>query len=351
MDIIVIMATIIQNLQTKINTYIRLFVLLTCCFCILVGCGNSENILTTESTVTTETSLDTESENSLHHMEVILDGKKYVYNDHLTNIILMGVDNEEIPESTIGSPSSGQADSLFLVSFDRVTGKTNVISIPRDTITTVDVFDRDGTPLGPSTLQISLSYAFGDGKHDSCRNTKEAVSRLFYRLPIQGYCALTLDSMEKICELFGPITVTIPNDSLSSAYPEMSKGTVIDITEENAETFLRYRDTSVSHSALDRSERHEAFLKACEEQILSDLYDEPEKATDIYVEFEPYMITNISVDQFVDIFEKLDEEASIDSWSVPGEPVTSDKYDEFHIDENALYEKIIKSFFEEVTGE
>lgn len=351
MDIIVIMDTIIQKLQNKID-FITKFFVLTFVILFVTGCGRADVLQSNESSSVLESSaVLLEDSEALHRMEIVLDGKKYVYNDHLTNMVIMGVDNEEIPDSTVGSPTSGQADTIYLVSFDRVTGRLNVISIPRDTITEVDVFDRDGEPLGPSTLQITLAYAFGDGKHGSCHNVKEAVSRLFYRLPIQDYCSLTLESMEKICELFGGISVTIPNDSLEKAYPEMSKGAVVNITTENVETYLRYRDTSVSHSALARSERQHAFLKACEEQILKDFYDKPEKIADIYEVFQPYMITNMRAGDFVEIFEKLDPNTPIHVWTIPGKAVTTDKYDEFHIDEDALYNKIIACFFDEVTSE
>lgn len=349
MDIIVIMDTIITQKHRKID-FIIIFPLLCFILFFVTGCGNDKYPAINESNYTTE--IDAyESTDSIHRMTIEFQGKRYVYNDHLTNMVIMGVDNTEIPETSVGNPSSGQADTIYLVSYDRVTGNTNIISIPRDTIATFDLYDRDGTPLGPTTQQISLSYAFGDGKHESCRNTKEAVSRLFYRIPIQGYCSLTLEAMEKICEIFGTITVKIPNDSLVSAYPEMYKGAVVDITEENAEIYLRYRDTSVSHSALDRSERHNAFLKAFEEQVLFKLQQNPEQAADAYTEFEPYMITNIGVDQFVDISTKLGSGADIINWTIPGEAVTTNKYDEFHVNEEALYEKIIYSFFEEVTGE
>ena len=351
MDIIVIMDTIIQNLQNKINILSKLFVF-ALLLLFVTGCGKDIVSQSSDFSSDLESSvISTENSGALHRMEVVLDGKKYIYNDHLTNIVIMGVDNESIPETSVGSPSSGQADTIYLVSFDRVTGKLNVISIPRDTITEVDVFDRDDEPLGPSTLQITLAYAFGDGKHGSCLNVKEAVSRLFYRLPIQNYCSLTLESMEKICELFGTISVTIPNDSLVKVYPNMSKGAVVDLTAQNVEAYLRYRDTTVSHSALLRSERHHAFLKACEEQILQDFYNDPEKIADVYEDFSPYMITNMNVGQIAEIFEKLDTDTPIHSWTVPGKAVTTDKYDEFHIDEDALYNQIIMCFFEEVTSE
>ena len=335
-------------ITAKNKTRLRAGFIAIFCICIAItiaGCGKNPLDITTESTVTTE---NTTTEDSIRRMEVVYNGKKYVYNDHLTNIVIMGVDNETIPDTVVGTTSAGQADSIYLVSYDRVTGNANAISIPRDTIATVDVFDRDGNSLGPSTLQICLSYAFGDGKHESCRNTKEAVSRLFYRLPIQNYCSLTLDAMQEIAGLCGTISVKLPNDSLINVDSNLKAGTVFEVNTENAQTFFRYRDTNASHSALERSKRHESYLSALEEQYLSQLYAQPEKIADVYTSLEPFMITNMGSDDFVQLMEALTD---INTWVIPGEPRTTDKYDEFYIDEDSLYEQIITCFFEEVTGE
>ena len=64
------------------------------------------------------------------------------------------------------------------------------------------------------------------------------------------------------------MTVTVPNDSLAEEYPEFQEGEEAVITEENAETFLRWRDTNQTQSALDRMERQQAFLKAFGETVL-----------------------------------------------------------------------------------
>jgi len=347
MDIIAIMATIIQKNKTNFCSAVSIIM----CFCFLASLSACSKLPETAQTEPIGHIESDVGEESIRHKEITFNGKQYAYNDHLTNIVFMGVDNETIPDTVVGAAGAGQADTIFLVSHDRITGNTNVISIPRDTIATVDVFDRDGEPLGPSTLQICLSYAFGDGKHESCRNTKEAVSRLFYRLPIQYYCSLTLESMEEIAKLCGTISVTLPNDSLSSLDATYREGIVFDVTSENAELFFRYRNTNVSHSALERSERHQAYLRALEEQYLSGLYTEPEQISGFYSNLEPYMVTNMYTDDFVKIMESFGDGTLIHTWSIPGEAVSTDKYDEYHVNEDALYEQIISCFFEEVTRE
>ena len=347
MDIIVTMATIIQESKIKIRPISILILSLSLIFP-LSACSKTPTIVSTESNVQLEGDVN---EESIRRMEITLNGKEYIYNDHLTNVVFMGVDNESIPETVVGTTSAGQADAIYLVSYDRVTGNTNIISIPRDTITTVDVFDRDGKPLGPSTLQICLSYAFGDGKHESCRNTKEAVYRLFYRLPIQNYCSLTLESMKKIASLCGVISVTLPNDSLAKLDPTLTTGTRVEVTSDNAEIFFRYRDTSLSHSAIERSERHQAYIKALEDQYLSKLYEDSERVVDFYTQLEPYMITNMHSDDFVQIVECLGDNTFVNIWTIPGETVSTNQYDEFYVNEDLLYEQIISCFFKEVTSE
>ena len=297
----------------------------------------------------TEREADTESsDKSTGIGKVSWNDKTYEYNDHLSNFLFIGVDKEELVESTLGSTDAGKADALFLLSWDRVTDDITVISIPRDTMTTFNVYDRDGTDLGPVEQHICLAYSYGDGKHESCRMTKEAVSRLFYRIPIQGYCAVTLEALTEISRALGPVTVTVPNDSLAARVPEMYKGAQVTITEENIEMFVRYRDTAEEHTALYRQERQNAYLEACYEKMLQEYASDAGIVTDLYEALTPYMVTSMGNDQFVKIMESAAEGGSLTRWTVPGEGVSTEVFDEYHVDEDALYEQILMSFFEEV---
>ena len=59
------------------------------------------------------------------------------------------------------------------------------------------------------------------------------------------------------------------------------------------------------------------------------------------------MVTNIGNDQFADIMESIASGGTSDNWTVPGEGRTGETYDEYHVDDDALYEKIIETFYEE----
>lgn len=289
-------------------------------------------------------SKDTDTESS---DTVKWNGKTYRYNDHLSNYVLMGVDNREKAETTVGQANAGQADAIYVVSLDRVKNTTTLISIPRDTMTEIQIYGPGGTDLGKQKDHISLSYAYGDGSHESCRLTKEAVSNLLYGLPIQGYCSINLDALPVLTESVGTVTVTVPNDSLQEKYPEFRKGTQVILTPENTETFVRYRDTEKSQSALARMERQQEFIRAYTEVAKAEYGKDPEFAVQLYTSLEPYMVTSMGNDEFVKLLQSAAQGQSNAGWTVPGEGVEGDTYDEYEVDDEALYGKIIETFYEE----
>lgn len=274
-------------------------------------------------------------------------GKSYQYNDHLSNYLLLGVDNREKADTTLGQANAGQADAIYLVSYDRVENTVTMISIPRDAMTEIRIYGPGGKDLGTNIDHISLSYAYGDGSHESCRLTREAVSNLLYGLPIQGYCSINMDALPVLTESVGTLTVTVPNSSLQDAYPEFAEGTQVTLTPESTETFVRYRDIEESQSALYRMERQQEFIRAYSEAAKSEFAKDPGFAAELYTSLEPYMVTSMGNDQFVSLMESAAQGKTEERWTVPGEGVEGELYDEYHVDDDALYEKIIETFYEE----
>lgn len=274
-------------------------------------------------------------------------GKKYRYNDHLSNYLLLGVDNEEIVETSSGEANAGQADAIYVLSMDRVEKRVTVVSVPRDTMTEIRLYGPGAKDLGTSIDHISLSYAYGDGAHESCRLTREAVSNLLYGLPIQSYCAVSMDAMKVLTETVGSLKVTVPNDSLEEAAPVFGEGMAVTLTPENTEFFLRYRDTEAGQSALARMERQQAFLKAFGEAAGERASEDPAFAAQLYAALEPYMVTTMGKAEFVSLAQSAAEGKMETGWTVPGEGTAGDSYDEYRTDDEALYGRIIETFYEE----
>jgi len=275
----------------------------------------------------------------------------YEYNDHLSNFLVMGVDREHISENTedVRRSKAGQADVIFLISWNRTLHTVAVITIPRDTMAEIEAFNISGDSLGKTRDHINLAFAYGDGKSKSCELMKAAVSDLFYGLKIQGYCAVGLDSIPVLAKAVDTVTLTVPDDSLSAVNPEWTEGAEITLDAESAESFVRYRNTDIGQSAMNRMDRQLVFLKAWGEKASTLCSESPSMAADLYEALDTSMVTNIGKDQFVKMWQDIAGSSdSVTYWTVPGESVEGDQYDEYHVDDAALYEKIIETFYREV---
>ena len=247
-----------KKIQTK-KYLLGIIILLVVGIAVVVGLGIWKQRSLKKKT---ENAAYTQTEKKKTSGTITYEGKDYEYNDHLSNFLFMGIDKRELVETTKGQADAGQADAIFLISWDRVGHKMSMVSIPRDTMTEIEVFDQNGDSLGKTKDHINLAYAYGDGKNVSCDLMKQAVSNLLYGLPIQGYCSINMDGIPILVESVGGITVTIPNDSLAERNPEWTKGANVGLTAENVEEFVRYRNTEKGQSAIERLERQIAFLEA-----------------------------------------------------------------------------------------
>lgn len=274
-------------------------------------------------------------------------GKRYQYNDHLSNFLFLGIDTTESVEDYDAHKDAGQADTIFLLSLNRVTNTLKCLSIPRDTMTTVRVISPNGTDLGTTENHINVQYAFGDGKEESCRLMKEAVSNLLYGIPIQGYMSLNMDGIPIAAETLGGVELVVPDDTLEEVNPQFKAGATVVITKENAEQFLRYRDTEESLSAIGRMNRQKVFMEAFAEKAKEVFSKDNAFIVKMYDSLEDYMVTNIGNDVFAKILEASYENGQ-GVRDIPGEAVAGEEYDEYHVNDDALYELILEMFYEEV---
>ena len=273
---------------------------------------------------------------------VTYNGKKYRYNSHLSNYLLLGIDTEGEIAQEKETLSGGQSDAIFLVSYDRKEETAQILAIPRDTMTTIYIYNIDGTYVTPQTDHLTLQYAYGDGREMSCKITRDAVSNLLYGVPIIGYTAINLGSIPLLVDTVGGVTLTVPDDSMEEVNPEYKKGAEITLTSETAENYIRYRDTHAHHQALVRTERQKSFINAFADRILELQAQDPHTVTDIYETIKPHMVTNMSNDIFLDLAgaKRVGEIRTI-----PGEGVATDLFDEYHVDDKALYELILDVFY------
>ena len=282
---------------------------------------------------------------------VTYNGKKYKYNENLSNILCMGIDvrGKLVEHEEWGN--SGQADSNMLVSYDTETGRVKVLTISRDTMTEIEHFAYDHTSNGWAVNHLTLGYAMGDGRDVSCQLMTNAVSRLLYGVPIQKYFALSVERVADVNDIFGGVTVTIPNDDLDIAPYYYKKGQQVLLKGDAAYRFLQRRDITVDGSNNGRMERQKTYMKAfyntAKEQILAN----PTKAIEVLNSLDGYYVTNFSASEVLYLAQNIGSiqfSPETDVYTEPGSNDYSEKYDEFYVDEDALREMILEIFYKEI---
>ena len=274
-------------------------------------------------------------------------GETYKYNDHLSNYLFLGIDTRNQVDTYQTQEDAGQADAIFVVSMDRATEKLKVLFVPRDSMTRIEVFNPSGKSLGETTDHINIQYAFGDGKQKSCELMKTAVSNLLDGLPIQGYCSMNMDGIAVVTDFVGGVQITVPDDSLEDVDPEFKKGAVVEITGENAEEFVRHRDTGRTQSALVRQERQKTYLQALVQKAREKAGEDAGFVADLYDSIKCYTVTNMGNDIFAKLL-AASGNGIIDTETVPGEGTQGKNFDEYHVDEDGLSDLIISMFYEKM---
>ena len=271
-------------------------------------------------------------------------GEAYKYNDHLSNYLFLGIDTREAVDTYQSQADAGQADAIFLVSMDRATEKIKVLFLPRDSMTRIEVFDPYGQSLGETTDHLNIQYAFGNGKEKSCELMKTAVSNLLHGLPIQGYYSMNISGISEIGKLVGDVEIVVPDDSLEEYDPYFKEGATVVINGDNVEEFLRYRDSGKSQSALVRQQRQKTYLKALIPKLQEKTQTDSSFVGNMLNDIQPYTVTNMGNDVFVKLLNAAGN-STLETQTVPGEGVEGEYYDEYHVDDDALYKLVLSMFY------
>ena len=267
--------------------------------------------------------------------------KKMLYNTSIVSILFMGIDTKD-------STNQGQADVIQLVLLDRENKKIEVIPFSRDIMTEIRMYDVSRNDLGWNEQHLALAYSYGDTKATGCMLTAQAVSRLLGNIPIAYYAATDLSMLGNIQNIVGELEVTVPNDSLENVNPEWTEGKTITITKDNAEAYLRTRNTKEDFSNNKRMERQKVYLDAYFKKLKNMLQDDIENTVKILYNNCKDMTTNINltdIQNFAQMILTYDFDLNNDYYILKGENVLGANHDEFYLDMDYFNELILKLFY------
>ena len=292
------------------------------------------------------TGVSGETQEILEENSVKYEGKVYHYNQDIVTILFMGIDTSEIAKTEhVGE--AGQADTIFLAALDTKNNQMSLISVSRDTMTDIEVYDYFGNLIGTSTGQLALAYAYGDGLEKSCELTKNAVSKLFYGLPINAYCSLNLNALIAMNDQVGGVTVTLLDD-FTSFDPAMKKGETMKLSGKQARRYVQGRMGTGDGTNSSRMARQKQYLTAFIQAAKAAMKQDLTLPVTIYRSIQEFMVTDLSLDEATYLASlSLNMSFGDDSiHNVAGTQGEGALYSEYYVDDKALYQLILDVFYE-----
>lgn len=181
-------------------------------------------------------------------------GHEYMYNDSTVSILFEGIDDES---GYTGSDASC-SDANFLFTMDTSTNEVNIVTVPRDSMCEVDVYN-NGKYQFTTRTNLGLAYAIDADKETCAQNVAKSVSTIMEGMPVNYYFAMNVHAIEDLADAVGGVKVkalqTIPGTDIVA-------GQKITLTGADAYSYVQYRDVNVAKSALDRQARQDQFIQA-----------------------------------------------------------------------------------------
>ena len=275
-------------------------------------------------------------------------GSVYERNPSVKAILCIGVDSSGALEQKV-TGDGGQADGLFVVAHDVARDYVRILMIPRDTMTPITLTDLSGNILGKTDHHITLAYGYGDGREKSCEWTAEAVSELLYGLRIDGYLAMNTTMIPVLNDMVGGVTVNVETDGMERRDPELVKGATVTLQGKQADIFVRYRDVNVDNSAVSRLAQQRQYMEKYFAVLKQQAARDDQLITRLMNTIEADMITNMPKDQYMgiglDIINSSQTLAGDDILTIPGEAVTTERFDEFHHDPEGTLQMVLELFY------
>lgn len=273
-------------------------------------------------------------------------GQLYQYKKNITSILLMGVDARTKEDATGEFDCANQSDVNVLAVLDPNTKEITLINVSRDAMVEMEVLDPYGNSKGTAKAQLALAYSYGDGANLSCELTRDAVSGLFYDLPIHAYASIYMNGIADLVGEVGGVTVTA-----LETFGDFTQGQQVQLTRSNTENYIRYRahDTEGNNQ---RMERQKQVLIAMTKAMLSSVRKQPISILTIYDAVKRNVTTDLNTSSILYLGRtaagmQLNEEMR----KVVGESVLgAESHAEYLVDETALYELILSVFYEPIDG-
>lgn len=165
------------------------------------------------------------------------------YSNSIINIALFGVDSADV--------STGRSDSIIIATIDTIHKKLKLTSVMRDSYVNISGIGND---------KINHAYAFG-GPQLAIKTLNEN-----FNLNIEDFVAVNFDSLPKIIDMIGGVTVDITSEEVSHI-PGISSAGTYNLNGAQALSYSRIRYATGGDYV--RTERQRTILTKIFEKVLT----------------------------------------------------------------------------------
>lgn len=279
--------------------------------------------------------------------DVIYKGTKYVYNDDIITLLILGIDNYQAVSPAKDGISGGQSDSIFLVVMNPDTKKIDIIAIPRDTISKIWIYDKNGDFVQTGNAQICLQHGYGDGMKLSNERALKAISYLMYDLPIHSVTSINMGAVGMLNDAIGGVTLE-SLDTFNYSGFSFTKGKTVTLKGHMTFSYINYRDCSRHNTASERLARQKQYISIFIKQALNAVKKDLDIVTDVYNIISDYVVTDLKLDEMVYLASESVSYNFGEFISLQGTLDTSMRYERYYLDEEKLQELIIEKFYNKV---
>ena len=127
----------------------------------------------------------------------------------------------------------------------------------------------------------------------------------------------------------------------------LTEGETVTLNGQEAYVYLRGRDIHEYDSATNRLRRQEQYITAYMDKLKTAAGNDVSAAVKIYESIEEYIVSSID---FAGLVSEVSgyTYTSDNLYTIPGETVMGEVYEEYHVDEEAFYDMILEIFYTEV---
>ncbi len=279
--------------------------------------------------------------------DVIYNGEEYVYNDDIITLLVLGIDKMDKVKPAANGIDGGQSDGIYLFVMNPHTKKIDLIAVHRDTITKIWIYDKNGEYLYSGRAQICLQHGYGDGMELSNERAKEAVSNLFYGLPIHSVSSINMGAIAQLNDAVGGVTVEAL-ETFTFGENSFTQGETVTLKGSAALAYVKWRDTSQHYTASKRLERQKQYLNRFASQALTKIKTDVGVIVDVYDIVKDYVVTDLSLDEMTYLGTESISYSFGKIYSLEGTVDTSRKYERYYLNEEAFQKLIIDVFYEKL---